>query len=453
MAGTHREGAASAAPGLLSDAYRVVWRWHFYAGLLVLPILMLMALTGALYLFKDEIDGVVYHSMAEVAPPADPASPDQWRAAAERATGGRAISVLIPARDDRAVRFGVTLADGAKRTVFVDPGHARVTGVTPFGGVMETVKHLHSLALVGTWANVLVEIVAGWAIVLVATGIFLWWPRGRDVGVVGLTTSETRRRPFWRDLHAITGLYAGGVVLFLAVTGMPWSLVWGEQVGGFIRDHDWGRPPAPVASAWSHAAEGHAPSGVGWTMEGMVMGTEPQATAPSLSTVIAAAEREGLARPYQVSIPTDPAVAFTATRQVQRVEDTRSIYIDGATGAIRDDIGYARFGPPAQAIEWGIAVHQGTQFGWFSRILMLGGCIGVWLLGVSAAIMWWKRRPKGRLAAPVAPPGPRARRAVLAIVLPLAILYPLTGLSLVVAVLLDRAVARLSRREPKGQTS
>lgn len=167
--------------------------------------------------------------------------------------------------------------------------------------------------------------------------------------------------------------------------------------------------------------------------------------APRLSTVIATAEREGLARPYQISIPTDPTAAFTATRQVQQVEDTRSLYIDGVTGQVADDIGYARFGPAAQAIEWGIAVHQGTQFGWVSRYLMLGGCIGIWLLGISAVVMWWKRRPKGRLAAPVAPPGPRAKTAVLAIVLPLAILYPLTGLSLIVAVGLDRLVWFVNR--------
>ena len=42
-------------PNGLSAAYRAVWRWHFYAGLFVLPVLMLMALTGALYLFKAEI--------------------------------------------------------------------------------------------------------------------------------------------------------------------------------------------------------------------------------------------------------------------------------------------------------------------------------------------------------------------------------------------------------------
>lgn len=452
MAGARKQGAASAAPAPLSGAYRVVWRWHFYAGLLVLPILMLMALTGGLYLFKDEIDDAVYRPMAQVLPATSPASPDQWRATAEQATGGTATSVLIPARDDRAVRFAVTLEDGTRRTVFVDRADARVTGVTPFGGVMETVKHLHSLALVGPWANILVEIVAGWAIILVATGIFLWWPRRRAVGVVTMKAPPGTGRPFWRDLHAVTGLYAGGIILFLAVTGMPWSAVWGDKVGEAVRASNLGRPPAPVASAWAHAEHTDAPAGTGWTMEGMVMETHHPAP-PRLSVVIATADREGLARPYQVSIPSDPTLAFTATRQVQQVEDTRSLYIDGATGVVKGDIGYARFGPAAKAIEWGIAVHQGTQYGWVSRYLMLGGCIAIWLLGISGLIMWWRRRPRGRLAAPVAPPGPRARTAVLAIVLPLAILYPLTGLSLIVAVLLDRAVALLTRRALKGQPS
>ena len=50
----------------LSGAYRAVWRWHFYAGVFVMPVLMLLALTGGLYLFKDEIDGLVYRDMIRV---------------------------------------------------------------------------------------------------------------------------------------------------------------------------------------------------------------------------------------------------------------------------------------------------------------------------------------------------------------------------------------------------
>jgi uncharacterized iron-regulated membrane protein len=174
-------------------------------------------------------------------------------------------------------------------------------------------------------------------------------------------------------------------------------------------------------------------------MEGMIMPVTVAAT-PGLTAAVATADARGLVRPYTVSIPADPATAYTAARVAQRVEDTRILYIDPATGGVRADVRYDQFGVGAKAFEWGIAVHEGRQYGWINRYVMLSGCIAIWLLGVSAIVMWWKRRPKGRLAAPVAPPGPRARVAVLAIVLPLAILYPLTGLSLVVALVLDRIV-------------
>jgi hypothetical protein len=36
-----------------SDLYRAVWRWHFYAGLIAIPFLISLAVTGGLYLFKD----------------------------------------------------------------------------------------------------------------------------------------------------------------------------------------------------------------------------------------------------------------------------------------------------------------------------------------------------------------------------------------------------------------
>ncbi|MFN5823618.1 MAG: PepSY domain-containing protein, partial [Sphingomonadales bacterium] len=36
--------------------YRTIWRWHFYAGLFVLPLVMLLSVTGAAYLFKPQIE-------------------------------------------------------------------------------------------------------------------------------------------------------------------------------------------------------------------------------------------------------------------------------------------------------------------------------------------------------------------------------------------------------------
>ncbi|QQQ19163.1 PepSY domain-containing protein [Brevundimonas vitis] len=428
-----------------SGAYRAVWRWHFYAGLLVMPFLMLMALTGGIYLFKDEIDAALWRDMARVEARADRASPDRWVAAAQVAGGGEARSVRIPARPDEAVRVVVNRPDGQGRIVFVDPHDAQVTGVTAQNGVSKTVKRLHSLDLFGPLMNLWVEVVAGWAIILFATGIFLWWPRGRKVGTVTIRSKPGSGRPFWRDLHAVTGLYTGVIVVFLAMTGMLWSAVWGDQFMGAVRTHGLGRPPAPAAANWHHAEHADRPVGTGWLMDGMVTTTAPSEDG-RLSRVVATARREGVIAPFVVSIPASDDLAWTAAREVRRVEDGRSLYVDAATGTVRADVRYEQFGIGAKVFEWSIYAHQGTQYGQINRIVMLAACIGIWLLSISGLMMWWKRRPKGRLAAPVAPPGPRVRAAVLGIVIPLCILYPLTGLSLAVAVLLDRTVGAIRRR-------
>ena len=93
---------------------------------------------------------------------------------------------------------------------------------------------------------------------------------------------------------------------------------------------------------------------------------------------------------------------------------------------------------------------QGQQFGLVNKLVMLAGCVAIWLMGVSAIVMWWKRRPRGRLAAPVRPTHRGAYAGLLAIVAPLALLYPLVGASLVAALLFDLTLRRLIT--PRAQT-
>lgn len=433
-------------PTALSDSWRRVWRWHFFAGLIVMPALMLMALTGGLYLYKTEIEGLAWRSMAVVEARDTRALADLWRQKAEQAADGTALAVVVPDRPDRAVQVRVS-GDHGERTVFVDPYDGRITGTVGGQGVMELVKKLHSLELLGKPFNILVEVVAGWAIILVATGLFLWWPRrGRNVAIAVPRPGNPARRPFWRDMHAVTGLYVGGIILFLALTGMPWSAVWGDRFMNVMRESGLGRPPAPAAaSPWSHGKGHNAPSGTGWTMEHAVLHA-PTEGPGMLSRVIATAEAEGMATPYTVSIPADPTLAFTVSRVTRQAQDARSLYIDGMTGQVVADLRWEQFGGGARAFEWGIAVHQGMQYGEINRFIMLMGCIGIWVMGISGGMMVWKRRPRGRgITPPPAPPEGRGRAAVLGIVLPLAVIFPLTGLSLAVALAAEWLWGRIRR--------
>ena len=213
--------SASAPPD--SSLYRRVWRWHFYAGLICLPILALMAITGALYLYKDAIESRVYAPWRIVDPTSRPALDAEslvQRALAVRP--GEPVRFIAPPASDRSAEVAVRTATGIV-TVYLDPAEGRVLGQSRDDRkLMELVRRLHSLVIAGPVANYAVEVVAGWAIVLVVSGVFLWWPRGRSGGVCTLRGRPAQRR-WWRDLHAVTGAVAAVAILFLAVTGMPWS--------------------------------------------------------------------------------------------------------------------------------------------------------------------------------------------------------------------------------------
>ncbi len=451
-----------------SSVYRAVWRWHFYAGLLVLPVLVMLALTGAVYLFAPEIDAVLYRDLIEVESRAtSPAPPSAILASVEQATQGTVHQLDLPDRPDRAVKLLVG-AGGEAKTVYADPYDGRVLGSIPYGGVMYTVRKVHSLQLLGFWASSIVEAVAGWVLVLVATGVFLWWPRGASGGVVNVRL-PTKRRTFWRDLHAVTGAFSGAVIVFLVLTGMPWSMFWGARVQGWAAMRNLGQPAAPAAvtpgfllPAMITGEGGHshgAPEVDGTTPWAMEHFMPPGSTMPAaggqaigLDRAVAEFDRNGLPRPYAVQPPEGPNGAYAAVYTAKQAEATRTVYIDQYTGAVLADVAYADYGPVAKAIEWGVAAHEGRQYGAINRLVMLGGCIAILLLATTAPVMWWKRRPEGTLAPPPAPAEKGVRFAVLAIVAIAGVVFPLVGATLVAALAIDflwqRTAGRVRRALP-----
>jgi len=245
-----------------SGLYRRIWRWHFFAGMFCLPFILSLALTGSLYLFRDQIDDTVYASQMLRAVPSGTAyrtlPPSRLIANALQAHPGRVLAFVVPADRRHNTQVDIAQPDGRTLQVFIDPATGKVAGaIDESARIMTLVKHIHSLSIAGTAGRVLIEIVAGWIIVLMATGVYLWWPRGRSVGVVTIRPNATGRI-WWRDLHAVTGAFGGAIVLFLALTGMPWSVVWGKNVNAWLTTHGLGVP----TGMWSGIPKSSLPARV-----------------------------------------------------------------------------------------------------------------------------------------------------------------------------------------------
>ena len=53
-------------PARSSGWFRAVWRWHFFASFLVVPILLLLATTGLIYLFRFQLEPLLHPGLYDV---------------------------------------------------------------------------------------------------------------------------------------------------------------------------------------------------------------------------------------------------------------------------------------------------------------------------------------------------------------------------------------------------
>ncbi|KQS90417.1 MULTISPECIES: PepSY-associated TM helix domain-containing protein [unclassified Rhizobium] len=435
--------ANAAVPARSSiDLYRAVWRWHFYAGLLVLPFLISLAVTGALYLFRDELDAIIhsYLKQVEIRDDAARVAPSAMVAAALAAYPGTVAKYTDAATADSSAEITVSTETSGKLAVYVNPYDGKVLGALPDRGtVMWTIRYLHSLKYFGSYARALIEIAAGWSILLVATGIYLWWPRSQTGGVISIRGTP-KRRVFWRDTHAVSGIFVGFFIVFLAVTGMPWSGVWGEKVNEWANGNNFGYPAGVYVGVPMSQQRLDTIAKTSWSLEQAQVpqsSTGGDGKAMSLDAAVATLETLGLARGFAVNIPATPDGVYTGSVYPDDVSQQRVVHLDQYTGKPLIDMHYADYGPMGKALEWGISVHMGQEFGLANQLVLMAVCLAIVLLAVSAGIMWWKRRPKDSLGVP---PMPSDRRVFRGLIVPLAIggvVFPLVGLSFVVMLTLD----------------
>ncbi|ADY64909.1 MULTISPECIES: PepSY-associated TM helix domain-containing protein [Rhizobium/Agrobacterium group] len=441
---TSFEGERAPAQSSSVNLYRAVWRWHFYAGLFVLPFLISLAVTGALYLFRDEFDNLIHSDLKriEVAQNVPKALPSDILAAAVAAVPGTAVKYTTPGDPGASTEITVSTSEG-KRAVYVNTYTGQVAGSLPDRGtIMWTIRYIHSLKYFGAYTRYLIEIAAGWSILLVATGIYLWWPRKQSGGV--LTVRGTpKKRVFWRDTHAVTGIFVGFFIVFLAVTGMPWSGVWGAKVNEWANGSNFGYPAGVRTDVPMSGEHLDHMAKTSWSLEqAKVPESTPSATGQpiGIDAAIARFDGLGLTLGYTVVLPTKPTGVYSGSVYPDDLSKQRVVHLDQYSGKPLIDMSYSDYGPLGKVLEWGINVHMGQQFGLANQIVLLAACVGIVLLAVSAGIMWWKRRPRGSLGVPPLPQDKRVLRGLLALLAIGGILFPLVGASLLVMLVLDLIV-------------
>ena len=430
-------------------SYRAVWRWHFYAGLFCIPFVLWLATTGSIYLFKPQIEAWLDRPYDHLAIDGVRANPQAIAEAALAAVPGSRLNAYeLPPSPDAAVRVLVG-RDAQLTRVYVHPHTRAILHVVDEDArPMNVIQHLHGELLLGDRGSMLVELAASWAIVMLLSGLFLWWPRGSGAtGVLYPRLGDGGRR-FWRDLHAVTGFWVSFLALFLLFSGLPWAKSWGgllkeaRALGQVARvEQDWatgrsselaarmranGAAPADEHAAHhAHADAGAAPVDLG-----------------ALDRLVPAAERLALAAPVLVAPPSHANGSWSARSEAQNRPLRTTVDLDATTAAVTRRVDFDQRPLLDRVIGVGIAAHEGQLFGWLNQALGLFTALGLILVSLSAVVMWWRRRREGELGAPRALPGPRYAATLFALVGVIAVLLPMFGLSLLLVFALERLLLR-----------
>lgn len=430
------------APG--TRWYNAVWRWHFYAGMLCVPLVLWLAVTGTIYTWRPQIEAWLDRPYQHLVPHGPIASPDAQVGAALAAVPGAALhKYQLPASPDDAVQV-IVGKNGKETRVWVDPTTTRVLKVEgEEQRPMRLVFHLHGELLAGPAGSILVETAACWAIVMLLTGLYLWWPRGGR-GLAGVLYPRLRggKRVFWRDIHAVAGIWVSFAALFLIVTGLPWAQAWGSylreirQVTGTTDGPiEWtigGRNPALADDPMLGDHAEH---------RGMTM--KHAAPKPGeLARVIAAVRPLHIAGPVLIAPPIAGKAGWTATSDADDRPLRSEAVIDGATGEVLATKRFDQRHWIDRAVGYGIAIHEGAFFGLANQLLGTLTAMLLATLSVSGVVMWWRRRPKGLLGAPIPLGRPRFGGVLIAAIVALGLYLPMFGATLIAVLLVDRFVLR-----------
>ncbi|GAB4523217.1 MAG: PepSY domain-containing protein [Roseibium sp.] len=441
--------------------YLAAWRWHFYAGLFVLPFLTILAVTGLAMMYIGVIDGRDGEKIT-VSVPDNAAAlsvSEQADSALAEISGGTLVEWLKGRGPESASVFRIG-RDGGQTMVAVDPYTGAVLDTWDRRkGWYDFADTIHSDLMMGTTGDRLLEIAAGLAIVLVVTGVYLWWPRDRSVFRALVPDLAGRGRTLLKSLHAQVGIYVSVLLLVFLITGMSWTGVWGGKIVQAWSTFPAEKWDAVPLSDDTHASMNHgAVSDVPWALEqtpmpasGSAAGLAGIATGEpvTVDSIAALAGRLGFNARYRVAFPKGETGVWTINQDTMSAdaEDPfadRTVHVDRYTGRVLANVGFSDYSAAGKAMALGIPFHMGLMGPW-NLILNTLVCLSVIFLSVSGVVMWWLRRPKGaalRVFAPRTPDDLPHWRGAMILMLALSLAFPLAGITLLGVLALDYLLVR-----------
>ncbi|MDA9501837.1 PepSY-associated TM helix domain-containing protein [Bradyrhizobium sp. CCBAU 11357] len=383
-------------PGHMIKA--VLLQVHSIAGLVLALLLALIALTGAIMSFEDEIVDHLNTGIMHVAPREMPAlMPDELVARLMAGQDFGKVSAVSLSSDPAAavrVRFARDEQGARPNSLYVDPYDARVLGAPRGEAFFATVRKLHRWLLISGdakgWGRQITGVAALGLIVMLVSGLVLRWPRrARSVKMWLKPNLGLSGRGLHRSLHAVIGTWVLPVYLVMTLTGLWYSFDWYKDGVVWLLSR-----PEISAAKMQPKMSAKAPRAAARSEPARPIGFD------LAWTTFRREEGDRFARAL-LTLPPSPgtAIRIRSWGKDSTLDTTRDEFrIDAVTGQVASAERYADKTFGEKIIANVLDIHRGAVLGWPGKLVFMIAAALMPLFSVTGILLYLSRRKLRRPA-------------------------------------------------------
>lgn len=365
---------------------------HSIAGLVLTLLLALIALTGAIMSFEDEIVEHLNADIMQVVPRQMPAlMPDELVARLKTAQDIGKVAAVTLSTDSSAaarIRFGRDDQGARPTSLYLDPYDAHVLGSPRGEEFFATVRRLHRWLLIPGdakgWGRLVTGAAALGLVVMLISGLVLRWPRRLSSVKMWLKPNlGLSGRGLHRSLHAVIGTWVLPVYLVMTLTGLWYSFDWYKDGVVWLLS----RPQVTIAKMQPKISA-KAPRGADRSEPVQPIGFDQAWTA---------FRREQCDR-FAKALLTLPASPGTVIRvrswpKDSTLDTTRDEFrIDAITGQVVSAERYADKTFGEKIIANLLDIHRGAILGWPGKLAFMVAAALMPLFSVTGILLYLSRR-------------------------------------------------------------
>lgn len=389
-----------------------LWKWHIIAGLITLPFMLILAITGTIYLFKPMYEASIYEDIYKVKPAGERLSYAAQFAAAQAASSAPVNSVTLPRGADDATMFQSGMWAGASM-VYVNPYTGDVTGTLRNEGTfMSGVREMHGELFLSKPGTYVVELVASWFLVLILTGLYVWWP-ARGWSLRGFFTIRLKqgKRIFFRDLHSVTAFWLSTFLLIILAGGLPWTDVFGKQFQRLQNATGTGFPQY-------------------WVQSNGLQSINTREDGLSIDDMVQVAQQQNLKGDITVRFPANENGVFSVANKSLYLHDQSVRHFDLYSGSKILDYAWKDVGPMMAGRLFFMRLHEG-QYGLWNWVILLCVALSLIVSIIAALTSYIMRKQKGSWSIPKPPAHFKVGWVAGGAIVILGAILPLFGASLI----------------------